>query len=132
MTQWRKRVEREYLETDRRFVQDVLPIGSVDSASFGLIADATRYALVEEGGEVSLRGNIAAMDEILGSLSRGGAAVSRDDALKAVQRFAEAWEALIKERGKWDEVVAIAREHDELTSGPPPEAPPRRRWWQRR
>ncbi len=132
MTQWRKRVEREYLETDRRFVQEELPIGNVDSSSFGLIADATRYSLVEEGGQLSLRGNIAAMDEILGSLSRTGASVSRDDALSAVQRFAETWEALIKEHGKWDDVVAIAREHNEVCSAPPPEEPPRRRWWKRR
>ncbi len=132
MPQWRRRVEREYLETDRRFVEDILPVGTVDRGSFGLIADATRYVLEEKDGEMHLKPEVAALDEILNSLSRSGASATRKDALQAVHRFAEEWEKLIRHRGKWDDIVATAREHGEVTS-PPPEEPPRRsRWWRRR
>ncbi len=132
MLQWRRRVEREYLETDRRFVGEVLPIGTVDGGSFGLIADATRYVLEDKDGEVHLKPTVAALDEIMGSLSRSGASTTREDALQAVHRFAEEWEKLIRDRGKWDDVVGTAREHGEVTS-PPPEAPsPHRPWWRRR
>ncbi|MFO8034508.1 MAG: hypothetical protein R6U88_05030 [Candidatus Bipolaricaulota bacterium] len=132
MSQWRGRVEQEYLETDRRFVEDVLPVGTVDSGAFGLIADATRYVLEERNGEVHIRGEVAALDEISKSLSRSGSSATRDDILQAVQRFAEEWEKLIRYRGKWDDIVAIAREHGEVSSAPTKEPPKQRRWWWRR
>ncbi|MBC7238773.1 MAG: hypothetical protein H5T71_01575 [Chloroflexi bacterium] len=57
---WKDRLRREFFEADREFVDEVLPVGSVDRAAFGLLADATRYVLVEEAGEVHLRAEIAA------------------------------------------------------------------------
>ncbi len=112
--EWKKLVEREYFETDQEFVENVLPLGSVDISSFGLIADATRYVLVEEGGEVHIRPEIASLRQIVDSLSRGGTAVSAADAEAAVRRFAELWEERIKARGKWETLIAFARERGEV------------------
>jgi len=132
MPEWRRSVEREYLETDRRFVEEILPIGTVDSGSFGLVADATRYVLRESDGEVHIKGEVAALKEIMNSLSRGGSSARQEDVIHAVQRFAQEWENLIRSRGKWDDVVAVAREHGEVETAPAEEPDQRRRWWQRR
>jgi hypothetical protein len=120
---WRKLAEREYLEADRRFVEEVLPLGSVNLSSFGLIADATNYLLVEEGGEVHIHPEVASLKEVVASLSRGGAAVSPRDAEQAVRKFAELWEEGLRRSGKWEQVVAAAREAGEIR---PPER--KRRW----
>ncbi len=125
---WKKLVEREYFETDQDFVENVLPIGSVDISSFGLIADATRYALVREGEEVHIKPEIASLRQILDSLSRGGTAVSQRDAEAAVRRFAELWEERIKSKGKWDSLLDFAREHGEIEEASPGEGKRRRRW----
>ncbi len=132
VVQWKRLVEREYFETDQDFVENVLPIGSVDISSFGLIADATRYVLVEEGGEVHIRPEIASLRQILDSLSRGGTAVSQRDAEAAVRRFAELWEERIRAKGKWDALVAFAREKGELEEARPREEGRRRGWFFRR
>ncbi len=132
MSEWKRRVEREYLETDRRFVEEVLPVGTVDSGSFGLVADATRYVLREGDGDVHIRGEVAALKEIMNSLSRSGSSAKREDVIQAVQRFAEEWENLIRSRGKWDDVVALARERGEVEKASADEPAGRRRWWQRR
>ncbi len=124
---WKRLVEREYFETDREFVENVLPIGSVDISSFGLIADATKYVLVEEGGEVHIRPEVAALREIIDSLSRGGTAVSPRDAEAAVRKFAELWEERIKSRGKWEKLVSYAREQGEIRRSS--EEPERKRKW---
>ncbi len=129
--EWKRLVEREYFETDQEFVEDVLPLGSVDISSFGLIADATRYVLVEEGGEVHIRPEIASLREIVASLSRGGTAVSERDAEAAVLRFAELWEEKIRAKGKWEELVSFARERGEIQEGKPEEKK-RRGWFFRR
>lgn len=126
---WCRLVEREYLGADAEFVEGVLPLGSVDASSFGLIADATRYVLTEEGGEVHIRPDISSLDEILRSLAQGGAVVSPKDARAAVQRFAELWEERVRAQGKWEEVVRLARERGEI-SGPP--GRPKRGWSFRR
>ncbi|HIQ00209.1 TPA: hypothetical protein EYH33_06695 [Candidatus Bipolaricaulota bacterium] len=115
---WRRLVEREYLEADREFAEEVLPVGTVNLSSFGLIADATRYLLVEEGGEVHIRPETASLKEILSSLAKGGAAVNPKDAVAAVERFAQLWEEKIRARGKWEELVATARAAGEITSPP--------------
>jgi hypothetical protein len=120
---WRRKVEREYLEADREFSESVLPVGSVDLSSFGLIADATRYLLVEEEGEVHIRPEITSLKEIASSLSRGGTPISPRDAEAAVEKFARLWEEKIKSRGKWEELVRAAREAGEIS---PPEKPTRR------
>lgn len=125
--EWKKLVEREYFETDREFVENVLPLGSVDASSFGLIADATRYVLVAEGEEIHIRPEVASLREIVGSLSRGGTAVSERDAEAAVQRFAELWEERIKAKGKWEALLDFAREKGEIREGKPEEK--RRRGW---
>ncbi len=129
--EWKRLVEREYFETDQEFVEDVLPLGSVDISSFGLIADATRYVLVEEGGEVHIRPEIVSLREIVASLSRGGTAVSERDAEAAVLRFAELWEEKIRAKGKWEELVSFARERGEIQEGKPEEKK-RRGWFFRR
>ncbi len=121
---WQKRVEREYLEADREFSESVLPVGSVNLSSFGLIADATRYLLVEEAGEVHIRPEITSLKEITSSLSRGGTPISPRDAEAAVAEFARLWEEKIKARGKWEELVRAAREAGEISSP----RKPARRW----
>lgn len=125
---WRRKVEREYLEADQEFVEQVLPVGSVDLSSFGLIADATQYLLVEEAGEVHIRPEIASLKEVVASLARGGTAVSQKDAEAAVLKFAALWEKKIRARGKWEELVRAAREAGEIK--PPPERK-RRLFWRR-
>ncbi len=125
---WRRKAEREYLETDREFAESVLPVGSVDLSSFGLIADATRYLLMEEEGEVHIRPETASLKEIVASLAKGGTAVTPRDAMAAVERFAQLWEEKIRARGKWEELVAEARAAGEIS------APPQRRrqpFWRR-
>ncbi len=129
--EWKRLVEREYFETDQEFVEEVLPLGSVDISSFGLIADATRYVLVEEGGKVHIRPEIASLREIVASLSRGGTAVSERDAEAAVLRFAELWEEKIRAKGKWEALVSFARERGEIQEGKPEEKK-RRGWFFRR
>ncbi|RLE29342.1 hypothetical protein DRJ58_04370 [Candidatus Acetothermia bacterium] len=131
VVEWKKLVEREYFETDQDFVENVLPLGSVDISSFGLIADATRYALVAEGEEIHIRPEIASLKQILDSLSRGGTAVSPRDAETAVQRFAELWEERIKAKGKWEALLDFARERGEIREGKPEEKK-RRGWFFRR
>jgi len=125
---WRKQVEREYLEADREFTESVLPVGSVDLSSFGLIADATQYLLVEEGGEVHIRPEITSLREIISSLSRGGSQVSQQDAEAAVEGFARLWEEKIRARGKWEALVAEARAAGEISSPPKRK---RRPFWRR-
>ena len=120
---WRRKVEREYLEADQEFVEQVLPLGSVDLSSFGLIADATQYLLVEEKGEVHIRPEVVYLKEVVASLSRGGTSVTPQDAERAVGRFAQIWEEKIRARGKWEELVRAAREAGEIKS------PPKKRRW---
>ncbi|MCD6128679.1 hypothetical protein J7J35_03110 [Candidatus Bipolaricaulota bacterium] len=120
---WRRKVEREYLEADQEFVEQVLPLGSVDLSSFGLIADATQYLLVEEKGEVHIRPEVVSLKEVVASLSRGGTSVTPQDAERAVGRFAQIWEEKIRARGKWEELVQAAREAGEIKS------PPKKRRW---
>ncbi len=129
---WKDRLRREFFEADREFVDEVLPVGSVDRAAFGLLADATRYLLVQEEGEVHLRAEIAAPAEVLASLARAGTAVKPADAQAAVARFAALWEAKARHRGTWEGAVRQARQDEELESGPRP-APeaPRRCLWRR-
>ncbi|HAF70322.1 MAG: hypothetical protein XD60_1486 [Acetothermia bacterium 64_32] len=123
---WRRKVEREYLEADQEFAEQVLPVGSVDLSSFGLIADATRYLLVEERGEVHIRPETVSLKEVLTSLARGGSQVNERDAAQAVARFAALWEEKIRAKGKWEELVAAARAAGEIKS------PQKRRGWFRR
>ncbi|MBC7221485.1 hypothetical protein H5T56_00630 [Candidatus Bipolaricaulota bacterium] len=111
---WREVLRREFFEVDREFVEEVLPIGTVDQSAFGLIAEATRYVLVEEGGEVHIRADVVALAEVLRSLSRGGRGVSKKDAEAAVQKFASLWEAKARTRGTWEEAVRVARESGEI------------------
>lgn len=125
--EWKKLVEREYFETDQDFVENVLPIGSVDISSFGLIADATRYVLVREGEEVHIRPEIASLRQIVDSLSRGGTAVSPRDAEAAVKRFAELWEERIRAKGKWESLVEFAQKRGEVQERK--EGSKRRRGW---
>lgn len=123
---WRETLRREFLETDREFVEEVLPIGLVDQAAFGLIAEATRYMLVAEGEEVHIRPDVGALSEVLRSLSRGGRGVSRRDAEKAVRKFAELWEAKARARGTWEEAVRQARLAGEIQGASPRR---RRKFW---
>lgn len=120
---WKEKLRREFLEADREFVDEVLPLGSVDRAAFGLLADATRYALVEEGGEVHLRAEIAARREVLRSLAQSGLVVHEADAEEAVARFAALWEGKARARGTWGAAVAAARAAGEIEAPRPPKRP---------
>jgi len=112
--QWAKLVQREYYETDTHFIREVLPMGSVDGSSFGLIADATHYRLVNEGDEIHIRPQVAELKGIIKSLGQGGMSVSEADAKASVRRFAELWEERIRTNDKWDQVIETAREADEI------------------
>ncbi|MFN3346813.1 MAG: hypothetical protein ACK42E_03260, partial [Candidatus Bipolaricaulaceae bacterium] len=90
---WREVLRREFFAADREFVEEVLPLGRVDQAVFGLLMEATRYVLVEEGEEVHIQPDTAALAEVLRSLARGGRGVSRRDAEEALRRFAALWES---------------------------------------
>jgi len=129
---WKDRIRREFMETDRQFVDEVLPVGSVDRAAFGLLADATRYLLVEEAEEVHVRAEIAAAEEVLRSLAHSGLAVKPQDAQAAVDRFAAMWEEKARHRGTWEGAVNVARHSGEIETGPR-HAPrePRRCLWTR-
>lgn len=126
---WKRAVEREYLETDREFIDKELPIGTVDGASFGLIADATRYTLARTEEDVHIVPVLAASEEILRSLAQSGSPVTRADAESAVARFAELWEAKIRARGKWEQVLETAAQHDEIATRQERPADPKRRRW---
>lgn len=126
---WKDNVGREFVEADREFVEKVLPVGAVDRAAFGLIADATRYLLVEEKGEVHLRGETAALGEVLRSLAQGGLLVTANDAHAAVARFAALWEEKARLRGTWDRAVDQARRDGAIAPTPRPE--PKRSFWDR-
>lgn len=129
---WREKLSREFVFADRQFVEKVLPVGAVDRAAFGLIADATRYLLVEEGGEVHLRAEIAAPAEVLGSLARSGLGVPLRDAEVAVARFAALWEETARRRGTWDAAVAEARRAGEVHPPHRPTPRPSLLTWLRR
>lgn len=113
--QWTKLVQREYHEADSHFIREVLPMGSVDGSSFGLIADATHYRLVDEGEEIHIRPQVAELPGIIKSLGQGGMSVSEADAKASVHRFAEIWEERIRAANKWDQVIETAREADEIS-----------------
>ncbi len=113
---WTKLVQREYHETDSHFIRDVLPLGSVDGSSFGLIADATHYRLVDEGEAIHIRPQVAELKGILKSLGQGGMSVNEADAKASVHRFAELWEERIRAADKWDQVLETAREADEIST----------------
>lgn len=114
---WESFVEREYLDADYDFVEDVLPCGSVDGSSFGLISDATEYTIVKAEGEVHIKPDIHGLDSLLNSLRRGGVTVGKKDALASVERFAELWEERIKGARKWEKVVRIAEEEGAIRLG---------------
>lgn len=127
---WRELLRREFFEADREFVEEVLPLGRVDQAVFGLLAEATRYVLVQEGEEVHIQPDTTALGEVLRSLSRGGRSVTRKDAEEALRRFAALWEAKARARGTWEEAVRAARAAGEIQTAP---AKPKRRFlfWRR-
>ncbi|MFB6286051.1 MAG: hypothetical protein ABEK03_05685 [Candidatus Bipolaricaulia bacterium] len=112
--QWTQLVQREYHEADSHFIRDVLPMGSVDGSSFGLIADATHYRLVDEGEAVHIRPQVAELEGIIKSLGQGGMSVNAADAKASVHRFAEIWEERIRAANKWEQVLETARDADEI------------------
>ncbi len=127
---WREVLRREFFEADREFVEEVLPLGQVDQAVFGLLMEATRYVLVEEGEEVHIQPDTAALGEVLRSLARGGRGVPRRDAEEALRRFAALWEGKARARGTWEEAVRAARAAGEIQ---PAQPKPKRRllFWRR-
>lgn len=118
---WQSFVEREYLEADYEFVENILPLGTVDGSSFGLLADATEYLLVREGDEEHIKPFINNLDLLLSSLRRGGVRVEKRDALASLERFAKLWEEKVKGAQKWEEMVKLAQEEGALKGAPPEE-----------
>lgn len=115
---WREVLRREFFEADREFVEEVLPLGRVDQAVFGLLAEATRYVLVQEGEEIHIQPDTMALGEVLRSLARGGRGVSRREAEEALLRFAALWESKARARGTWAEAVRAARAAGEIQTAP--------------
>lgn len=111
---WERFVEREYLDADFDFVENSLPHGTVNGSSFGLIADATGYEIVKIKGKEHIKPHISSLNSILKSLKSGGLTVNKKDALSSVEKFAQVWEEKIRNTGKWEEMVKMAEEEEEV------------------
>ncbi|MFW6006176.1 MAG: hypothetical protein ACOC9A_01895 [Candidatus Bipolaricaulota bacterium] len=113
---WRKYVKQEFMKADSEFVEE-LPMNSIDISTFGLISEATSFVLVQIDGEVHLRplpGGLSALREDIQDSPRPGGGFSLDDALKTLTSFAEDWEGKIKEKKKWEKMLELAEEEDQI------------------
>lgn len=116
---WRKYVSREYLNTDNDFVES-LPFKSIDAGTFGLITEATSFAPVEtEEDGVHLKPvtkGLRDLKEALQDSSDPRKNFDVSEAEECLAQFAREWEQNIKGHKKWDKMVQIARDNDEILS----------------
>jgi|GEM_PF-2045102 len=116
---WKEYVSREYLEVDEEFVEG-LPRRSIDSSTFGLIAEATDFVLVEgEDGTVEIKVLSQALEDLSAGTketpgSRGNFNVQ--EAIAILEDFGEAWKQKIQQREKWERTLEIAKKNDEIRS----------------
>ncbi|MEF8725977.1 MAG: hypothetical protein V5A83_03485 [Candidatus Bipolaricaulota bacterium] len=113
---WREYVKQEFMKADNEFIEK-MPVDSIDLSTFGLISEATSFVLVELEGEIHLRplasGLSALKSDIQGS-SRPGGGFDVDSAVGVLTQFGEEWEEKIKENKKWEKMVELAREEDQI------------------
>ncbi|MFP4588498.1 MAG: hypothetical protein ACOCZX_00635 [Candidatus Bipolaricaulota bacterium] len=117
-TKWREYVNREFLEVDNKFVE-ALPYKSIDAATFGFITEASRFVLVKTKEEVHIKPLTSGLRNLkhdLKASSSPGGDFSLDDAIGALEKFSSQWEEKIKDRDKWDRVVKLARDEDQIVS----------------
>lgn len=114
---WRKYVSREYMNTDNDFV-DSLPFKSIDAGTFGLITEATTFAPVEtEEGGVHIKPVTKGLRDLKDALQDSSDPRKNFDVSEAeecLEEFAREWEENIKGHKKWDKMVEIARDNEEI------------------
>lgn len=126
---WREYVYREFMEVDNDFVTQ-LPFKSINSATFGLITEATTFAPIQINESVHLKSITKGLGELKQALKDSpdpSGNFSLEDARKCLDSFAQQWEELIKKRGKWEKMVEIARSNGEILSEDAIESPPRKK-----
>lgn len=113
---WKDYVKQEFMKADSEFIQK-MPIDSIDLSTFGLISEATTFVLVEIEGEVHLKplpGGLSALKSDIQNSSRPGGGFDVDSAIGVLTQFGEEWEGKIKEKRKWEKMVELARENDQV------------------
>lgn len=113
---WREYVKQEFMKADSEFIKK-MPIDSIDLSTFGLISEATSFVLVELEGEIRLRplpGGLSALKSDIQNSSRPGGGFDVDSAVCVLTQFGEEWEEKIKENNKWEKMVELAREEDQI------------------
>ncbi len=116
MNKWRKNVNSEFLESDREYVEN-LPYKSVDQSTFGLVSEATSYVLVKSGEKIHIKPRTKNLTDLKQALEKSGdpaADFKLGEAEKALEDFADLFEETIKEKGKWEKTIKIARENEEI------------------
>ena len=115
---WRDHVKQEFMKADGDFVEK-LPLNSIDLSTFGLISEATSFVPVEIDGEVHLKpmaGGLSALRQDIQDSPRPGGGFDLDSAVRTLAQFGEEWEGKIKEKGKWEKMVELAREEGQIMS----------------
>lgn len=113
---WREYVKQEFMKADNEFVGK-LPLNSIDLSTFGLISEATTFVPVRIDGEVHLRplpGGLTALRNDIQDSPRPGGGFGVDEAVKTLTSFAEEWEEVIKEKKKWEKMVELAEEENQI------------------
>lgn len=113
---WRKYVKQEFMKADSDFVEE-LPMNSIDLSTFGLISEATTFVPVKIDGEVHLRplpGGLSALRNDIQDSPRPSGGFDLDEAIKTLTSFAEEWEQEIKEKKKWEKMLDLAEEEDQI------------------
>lgn len=115
---WREYVKQEFMKADSEFIEK-MPINSIDLSTFGLISEATSFVPVRTGDEVHLRplpGGLSSLRADLKKSSRPGGGFDLDSAVGVLTQFGEEWEQKIKEKNKWEKMVELAREENQIVS----------------
>ncbi len=117
MRKWEEYVYGEYVQADNEFVDDFIPFGSIDLSSYGLIADATGYSIVDQEGEMKIMASVGGFSELMKALKKmpgGSGGISRSDAFECMNQLAQIWQEKIKQAGKWEGMIRKAKEQDEV------------------
>lgn len=113
---WREYVKQEFMKADNEFIEK-MPINSIDLSTFGLISEATSFVLVELENEIHIRplaSGLSSLKSDIQNSSRPGGGFDVDSAVGVLTQFGEEWEEKIKENNKWEKMVELAREEDQI------------------
>lgn len=113
---WREYVKQEFMKADNEFIEK-MPINSIDLSTFGLISEATSFVLVELENEIHLRplaSGLSSLKSDIQNSSRPGGGFDVDSSVGVLTQFGEEWEEKIKENNKWEKMVELAREEDQI------------------